>query len=32
VKDILAPRYKACQCLFPILPQRDIFLIIVFPM
>ncbi len=32
VRNILAPHRKACQCLFPILPQCDIFLIIVFPM
>jgi hypothetical protein len=32
VGDIFAPHRKACQCLFPILPQCDTFLIIVFPM
>ena len=32
VRNILAPHRRACQCLFPILPQCDIFLIIVFPM
>jgi hypothetical protein len=32
VGNILAPHRKACQCLFPILPQCDTFLIIVFPM
>jgi hypothetical protein len=31
VRNILAPHRKACQCLFPILPQCDSFLIIVFP-
>lgn len=30
-RNILAPHHKACQCLLPILPQCDIFLIIVFP-
>jgi hypothetical protein len=29
---ILAPRHEACQCFGPILPQRDSFFIIVFPM
>lgn len=31
VGNILAPHRKACQCSFPILPQCDSFLIIVFP-
>ncbi|MFL9864734.1 hypothetical protein PQR67_11200 [Paraburkholderia fungorum] len=31
MRNILAPHRKACQCLFPILPQCDSFLIIVFP-
>ena len=31
VGNILAPHCEACQCLFPILPQCDSFLIIVFP-